>query len=1329
MLSTPRRRGLGALLAFALAVPLVAVAEPATAAPAAAPAEAPANGSANAPAAVKAPGTAPVKITLVTGDTVTYSKDAAGRAAVVVDPRDGHEATTYQAQQDEHGYYVIPADAGPYVSSGLLDKELFNVDYLAVNGYGDAKADRLPLIVQYQPQVKSGDVAGKARSLKGGAEPLVLKSIDGAALKVDKKQARAFWQSVTGETTPSEAKAKAAPALESGLRKVWLDGKAKALDDVSNPQIGAPKAWAAGFDGTGATVGIIDTGIDARHPDLQGRIAEARSFVPAGSPGGGDPANVSDKFGHGTHVAGIIAGSGAASNGRYKGVAPGARLTIAKALDDTGSGNNSEIIAAMEWQAATEHARVVNMSLGSNGATDGTDPLSQAANDLTAEYGTLFVVAAGNSGPDRFTVAAPGAATSALTVGAVDSADKIASFSSRGPRLSDDFAIKPEITAPGVNIIAARAAGTSLGEGSSVPGGGPIDDNYTAASGTSMATPHVAAAAGILAAQHPDWTPDQLKTALVGTAQPLDATSPYDQGAGRLDIGRAVTQQVFDDLSAVSAGFTDPYTGQTLTKKVTYRNTGKDPVTLALSVALTHDGTQAPAGMATITPSSVTVPAGGTAAADLTIEPKLGDPGWYEGRLTATAGTDRLTAPIAFRKQAQMDTVHVKLVGKPEWTKLNPGPLAVIRVSDTDPILAGEPLTVVTENWRTTDVPGTVQVDVKLAHGGVYSISAQPWWYTMPARQLQYGLLIAPETKLTGETTITLDATKTEQLRISTPRESEPVFLNVMNVRTTASGRMYAGASLLSYEPAITGNYWVTPLTSKPTVGTFTFLFDQIRRAPEVSLSVPGLSLHPRYVSEHDALVPKFAADQRLSLTTIGADIRGKLVYLPARNSLQLLLTDMETAIKGGAAGVITSDRFAWILSADAYLAQNKLPLLWLDSAEADTLGKAMARKPYPAGKLTVQPTSPFEYKLAYYVKGVTAGRLTFAPKARDLTAIDTTYHAQFPMQAGRWGPYPNFNEVDHTYIPVQPLSVRGSHLFNAPVTRTEYYNTTGSEVLWQRGYQFRDPATDTTRLAMSERGFTRATQEREDWNEALMPTQITAGPDRPDWVDPGIFCDGCRQGDRMRVRALVPAGLGYYTDASDPSHTYVGAPGDEQTHLFSGETEVQPQYDEIGLPYYSVPAGSGTYRLTDVWKDGFTGKHPGTSVESTWTFRSARPAKDNAPYPCLDGLLFGDKQPCARLPLIQLRYQLNLPGNDTVAAGRPFAFTVKAEGGASALRVWTSADKGAHWTPAVVLPAPGGSYKVLVVNPAGSITIKAEAKGKDGNTVTQTVADAYLAR
>ncbi|MFI9840802.1 S8 family serine peptidase [Nonomuraea sp. NPDC051941] len=1324
MLSTPRRRGLVALFASLLAAPLAAVPQAAVAATVTTATTTATTGAAtraNAPVT----GLPAVKITLITGDTVTYAKDASGRASATLEPVEGAEARTYQAQQDDHGYYVIPADAAPYVSGGLLDKELFNVDYLAANGYGDAKTAQLPLIVQYQPQTKAADLAGKARSLKGGTEPMVLESIDGAAIKVDKKQAAAFWQSLGGGRNDARA-------LTSGLRKVWLDGKAKALDDVSNPQIGAPAAWAAGYDGTGAKVGIIDSGIDLAHPDLQGRIVASRNFVPAGMPGGGNPDEVTDRVGHGTHVASIIAGSGAASGGKYKGVAPGTKLTIAKALDDTGSGNNSEIIAAMQWQAATERVRVVNMSLGSSSPTDGTDPLSQAANELTAEYGTLFVVAAGNSGPGRYTIASPGAATSALTVGAVDSADKIASFSSRGPRLSEDFAIKPEITAPGVNIIAARAAGTSLGEGSSVPGGGPIDDNYTAASGTSMAAPHVAASAAILAVQHPDWTPEQLKTALTGTAKPTDGTV-YDQGSGRLDIGQAVTQQVFDDLATVHAGFTDPYTGQTLARKVTFRNTGKDPVTLALSMTLKRGDAQPPAGMATLTPSSLTVPAGGDASADLTIEPTLGDPGWYEGRLTATAGTTRLTAPIALHKGAKLDTVRVKLVGKPEWT-LNPGVLTALRVSDTDPLLQGEPMTTATANWRTTDTPGTVETELKLAHGGVYSIGDMPWWYTRPDRQIQYATLLAPEIKLDGDTTVTLDATELEQIQVSTPRTSEPVFMNLMVARTTASGQMYAGASLLSYEPVNRGRFWVTPVRKAPTVGTSTVLFDQIRRAPEVELAVPGLRLNPHYVSEHDPLVPKFAADQRLSLTTGddlrgGADARGKLVYLPARDSLDLFTADVDLAIKVGAAGVVTSDRFAWLLSDSHYTDHNKIPVLWIDSGEADRLGKALARKPYPSAALRVTPTTPFEYKLAYYVKGTTAGKLSFAPKARDLTEIDTTYHARFAPQPGTWGPYTNFTEVNHTYNPEQRFSIRGSHAFAGPTARTEYYNAPGRDVLWEREFTFIDPASGGARFAASARGFNRATKEREDWNEAIMPSQFAAGAGLPDWVTPIIYCDGCRQGDRLRLRALSPIGFGYYSDASDPTHMYQGAPGTEELRLFSGAAEVKPQYDDLGVPYYGVPAGSGTYRLTSSWKDAFPGKHAGTGVETSWTFRSARPTGDSNPYPCLDSVLWEDKQPCAQVPMIRLRYELGLPENDTVQGGRPFAFTVRTEGGrSSSLRaVWISGDKGAHWTRATVLP--GG--KVLVLNPKGpgSISIKVEAQDKDGNSVQQILSDAYLVK
>lgn len=137
----------------------------------------------------------------------------------------------------------------------------------------------------------------------------------------------------------------------------------------------------------------------------------------------------------GTHVAATIAGTGAAADGQRNGVAFDAALLNAKVLDDTGSGFESGVIAGMEW-AAAHHARVANLSLGGE-STDGGDPLSQALDRLTTTSGTLFVVAAGNGGPDPRTISSPGTADAALTVGAVDAHDQLAEFSSRGPRQGD----------------------------------------------------------------------------------------------------------------------------------------------------------------------------------------------------------------------------------------------------------------------------------------------------------------------------------------------------------------------------------------------------------------------------------------------------------------------------------------------------------------------------------------------------------------------------------------------------------------------------------------------------------------------------------------------------------------------------------------------------------------------------------------------------------------------------------------------------------------------------------------------------------------------------
>ena len=280
---------------------------------------------------------------------------------------------------------------------------------------------------------------------------------------------------------------------------------------------------------------MLDTGYDATHPDLQGRVLTSANFT--------SDATTTDGNGHGTHVASTIAGSGAASNGKRKGVAPGADLIIGKVLADGGYGEDSWVMAGMVW-AVDQGADVVSMSLGGD-ADDGTHPLSRAVNELSASSDTLFVIAAGNNGYNGpSTVSSPGAADAALTIGAVDVHDTMAPFSSRGPRLRDG-ALKPEVVAPGVDVTAARAAGTQRGP--------VVDEYYTTISGTSMATPHVAGLAAILKQEHPTWDGEKLKSVIANSTVPVANATGFDAGTGRIDALAAVRQDVLAPAS-VSLG-------------------------------------------------------------------------------------------------------------------------------------------------------------------------------------------------------------------------------------------------------------------------------------------------------------------------------------------------------------------------------------------------------------------------------------------------------------------------------------------------------------------------------------------------------------------------------------------------------------------------------------------------------------------------------------------------------------------------------------------------------------------------------------------------------
>ena len=326
---------------------------------------------------------------------------------------------------------------------------------------------------------------------------------------------------------------------------VYPNFEATAILMNSVPLIEAVKVWQLDQDGNncaetkkqcitgkGTKIAIIDTGVDYTHPDLGGcfgagcKVASGYDFVNYDF----DPM---DDMGHGTHVAATAAGKGV-----LNGVAPDAEIYAYKVLNNYGSGWYSTIIAGIERSVDpnndgnySDRVDVLNLSLGGWGNPD--DPLSTAV-DTAVDAGVVAVVAAGNSGPGEMTIGTPGAARNAITVGATDKSNKIATFSSRGPIIwsGRKLLAKPDVVAPGVSICAAEYDGAWSNYRC-------LDNKHIAISGTSMATPHVAGVAALIKQKNPTWTPLDIKMALRNTA--LNLSLPTNtQGYGRIRALNAV---------------------------------------------------------------------------------------------------------------------------------------------------------------------------------------------------------------------------------------------------------------------------------------------------------------------------------------------------------------------------------------------------------------------------------------------------------------------------------------------------------------------------------------------------------------------------------------------------------------------------------------------------------------------------------------------------------------------------------------------------------------------------------------------------------------------
>ncbi|MEU3740365.1 S8 family serine peptidase [Streptomyces sp. NPDC032198] len=578
------------------------------------------------------------RLTLITGDRVTV--DSTGRLAAF-ERGAGRERIPVQTHRTSSGHtLVVPADARRLITTGKIDQRLFDVTELNKKANRAAQRKGIKLIVGYEGDADAAAIRQDVRAVGGTTVRRGLKTLNADAITTPTRDAAALWDAVTRKQDTA-----------SGISRVWLDGTRKVNLDKSVPQIGADKAWEAGFDGKGVKIAVLDTGVDATHPDLKGRIAAEKNFTPA--------ADAKDHYGHGTHVASTSAGTGAKSGGTLKGVAPGAELLNGKVLDDEGSGEDSGILAGMDW-AAAQGADIVNLSLG-GGDEPGMDPLEAAVNKLSKDKGILFAVSAGNDGGPG-TIGSPGSADAALTVGAVDGADKLAEFSSQGPR-NTDGAIKPDVTAPGVDITAAAAPGSVIEKEV-----GQQPDGYLTISGTSMAAPHVAGAAALLKQQHPDWKSAELKGVLMSSTKGGNY-APYQQGSGRIAVDKAIGQTVIAEPVSLNYGTQQwPHTDdKPVTKKVTYRNLGDKDVTLDLAVAATNPkGAPAPSGLFTLGAKTVEVPARSTAAVDLTADTKPGGAvdGTYSAYVVATGGGQSVRTAAVVEREVERYDVTLKTIGR-----------------------------------------------------------------------------------------------------------------------------------------------------------------------------------------------------------------------------------------------------------------------------------------------------------------------------------------------------------------------------------------------------------------------------------------------------------------------------------------------------------------------------------------------------------------------------------------------------------------------------------------------------------------------------------------
>jgi subtilisin family serine protease len=1182
-------------------------------------------------------------VTLVTGDKVTVAPGTGdGPGTLTVQGPDG-EPTGARVLTVGGDTYVYPDSARPYLASGALDDQLFNVSRLVADGYDDAALKHLPLIVTYGgKEASAATLRERAVTMPGdvtGVRPLT--SVNGVALAAGREDTDALWKALTG----TGSKAAKTPDTDTdavfhgGVAKVWLDGRAEATLSDSVAQIGAPEVWAGGNTGDGVDVAVLDTGYDPGHPDLKDVVEDSASFVPG--------QDVTDRNGHGTHVASTIAGSGAASDGKEKGVAPGVDLHVGKVLANEGYGYDSWILAGMEWAARDAHARVISMSLGSSENADGQTVLARAVDELSAETGALFTIAAGNDGT----------ADAALTVGAVDSSDTIADFSSRGPRYGDD-ALKPEITAPGVGILAARSQYIATGSG-----------YYMTASGTSMATPHVAGVAALVAAAHPDWTGSRIKDALISTAKATPDISADDGGNGRVNAAAAATATL-TATGKIDAGIHSPGTGKgAVHSTATWTNTGDQAVTVDLAV----DAPGVPGGVFSVSPARAEVPAHGTATATVTTDlDKAGDLQRWTGRLTASArGTVVTRTLLGVSTRQQLFHVRTKVTGRSG--EATDGVLTFYRKGD---------------EYAGTYLYGNGQSD-ELLPPGVYTVYADfRVQGTHGAASAGYARMVIPQVKVTGTTDLVLDGTKLKEIKEVTPKKTENFTRRLDYYREFEDGSSVADSSLIGdgYD-----SIWTAP-TAAPGDGEQYFTARWRDQEPLLAVTAGGQEFDDLWIMPGSAKLPEdeYTLDlihpgDGLAEDYEGIDAAGKAAVVPWDSGDEDMADDQIRAAQ--AAGV---KLLLFVNDLDGRLREpiikSSIEVAGLSRTNGDKLMASVDASTTGSVPLRAvsRPDTDYLYDLVRTWKDRIPVNPVYAPTTGQLARIETSFRN------------PTGREVYENRYDIHPWTayqVGTNRLSTAGAHRTDYVSTDNTFSWTEEG--------ELQSLSYSASGpvtYRAGSTTDAEWFGPVVRPRINGS------VQPPV-----RTGDRLDV--VIPS----WGD-SGGGHANYAAFGStdttQETSLYRGDTLVAEGGSGVSA---TVPARKGTYRLVHTATRTATAAFPySTATRTEWTFTSAAPE---------------DADGSEQLPLVQVDYTLPTSDNGKAAADATLLVApLHLEGGSNAAlrtsKVELSYDDGATWTTARLSGRGNGTVSLPLHAPASAqyLTLRVHAGDSRGNTVTQTV-------